>query len=43
MEIVSGIYVCVPVSPHSSKSSDPYAVYAFPVVICASLCKSGMF
>jgi len=42
MEIVSRIYVCVPVGPHSSKSSDLYVVYAFPVVICASLYE-GMF
>jgi len=43
MEIVSRIYVFIPVGPHSSKSSEPYVVYAFPVVICASLYDSGMF
>jgi hypothetical protein len=43
MEIVSKIYVCVPVGPHSNKSSDPYVVCAFPVVICAFLYESGMF
>lgn len=37
MEIVSRMYVCVPVGPRSRKSSDPYVEYAFPVVTYAPL------